>query len=76
MYLQTNQKWVDTVSQLGHVKGQEDLNQYNLHLAASNDFSIPKTLRGLIFRFRLYPWLLATHVIKAFSKDFHPFIPG
>ena len=29
-----------------------------------------------MFRFRLYPWLLATHMIKSFNSDFHPFIPG
>lgn len=41
-----------------------------------HDFTIPLTFRGMLFRFRLYPWLLASHFIKAFSKDFHPFIPG
>ena len=30
----------------------------------------------MIFRLRLYPWLLATKFIRAFTNDFHPFIPG
>lgn len=30
----------------------------------------------MMFRLRLYPWLAVTHLVKAFSKDFHPFIPG
>lgn len=75
VYLQTNQKWLDTMGSL-KVTGQAALNDYNLHLASSNDFNIPMSVRGMMFRFRLYPWLAVTHLIKAFSKDFHPFIPG
>lgn len=76
VYVQTNAKWVETVKSLEGVHTQHQLNDYNLHLANANDFHIPLTFRGMLFRFRLYPWLLSSHFIKAFSRDFHPFIPG
>ena len=71
VFLQTNKKWTELARYLKNVESQEELNNYNSLFRSAFEINYPNNPRGLIFKLRLYSWLLVAHVIKgnAFSPD-------
>ena len=64
VFLQTNAKWVEIAKQLQNVQTQYELNNYNSLFRQAFEINFSNSFRNLLFKFRLYTWLLAANLVK------------
>ena len=57
VFVQTNQKWWNTIQQIKGVNTQQELNLYTDILRRNQEWETDNGLRGVIFKLRFYPWL-------------------
>lgn len=66
VFLQTNSKWAEFARHLKNVQTQSELNEYNSLFRKAFEVNYPNNLRGLLFKFRLYSWLVLANLVKGF----------
>lgn len=76
IFVQTNEKWWNTVKEFKNINSQKELNLYNPILRNTQEWHMENNPRSLIFKMRFYPWLFLLTQMFGFPSSFHPFTPG
>lgn len=63
VFLQVNKSWADIAKNI-KAESQSELDQYNSLLKSSFKFEYANNIRGIVFKMRLYSWLVVADLIK------------